>query len=64
MTNKKEEKKLTLNEPAVHYETTNNEMQKTVPSYVLDDYRIGMEQYAKGEYTSAEDFLKRIKSGI
>jgi hypothetical protein len=61
---KEEEEKLTVNEPAIHYETTNKEVQRTIPAYVLDDYRISMEQYARGEYSSAEDFLKRIKRGI
>jgi hypothetical protein len=66
MTNKneKEEERSMVNEPAIHYETTNKEAQRTIPAYILDDYRISMEQYARGEYTFAEDFLKRIKRGI
>lgn len=36
----------------------------SVPSYVVDDYKIGMEQYSRGEYISANELLKQIKSGV
>lgn len=35
-----------------------------IPEYVWEDLKVGLEQYQRGEYISAENLLKRIKFGI
>ena len=48
-----------LNEPAASYGVSRNTFQET-PSFVLDDFRIGMKQYLNGECIDAEEFMQTL----
>lgn len=65
MKNKKvEEKSPVLSEDAVAYQTPICAKGRSVPSVVIEDYKIGIEQYERKEYVSAESVLKRIRRGV
>jgi hypothetical protein len=48
-----------LNEPPAAY-GNKNKYERPTPDYVLEDFRIGMEQYRRGEYIEMEEFIKSL----
>lgn len=53
---------LSAAEPVAAYGTNvANAAEREIPDYVWEDVRIGLEQYERGEYSDAWDFLKTLK---
>ncbi|GEM_PF-5197502 len=65
MKEKKKNSDLVVREPVVSYQTENLRTAQTViPEYIWEDLRVGLEQYKRGEYVSANVLLVNIKNGI
>lgn len=54
-----EKNKMSLGEPIM--DVTVNAQNRRMPDYVREDVRIGLEQYARGEYEDAWVFLKKLE---
>lgn len=52
-----------LNEPAASYEINKNSFQET-PSFVLEDFRIGMKQYLEGKCINAQEFMLTLNNDV
>ncbi|NDV81485.1 hypothetical protein [Bacteroides sp. 51] len=50
-----------LNEPSPVYKKSYSLADRPIPEYVLEDFRIGMEQYERGEFLEMEEFLEKLK---
>lgn len=63
MDKKKENKKESseVREPMTTYHTKADMLARDIPDYVWEDVRIGMEQYRRGEYTDAFEFLRSLR---
>lgn len=63
MDKKKEDKKENseVREPIATYHTKTDMLAREIPDYVWKDVRIGMEQYHRGEYIDAFEFLKSLR---
>lgn len=51
-------------EPEIAYLNKKASEQQEIPDYVWEDLEIGLNQYQRGEYISADNLLNKIKFGL